>query len=294
MIASYSYGANISGASVDRAASGLLQAVIEMAILAAYIVPEIVLSIPVLLIAGIVFFVVLFNSRFECCGFLKTKYYHQIIRRLLHLEKGPDDTDDDPQTLLYRYVIPKKGVILFTLSTTIIMAMITLIFLDILLIERGYSCRIGADCFVMTSNGDYWSSLYDEPIDNCTIAEEVMSNNASNFTELICYKYGFQFASAAGIAGGLLTIFSLITHAMSFVFLELKEKGGYYSVAAWGFALLCHLASVVAFLLLFAIPELREFFFMDPVAALIQINVVTIVVSFNVAILMLVKFPVAK
>ena len=258
-----------------------------MANLATYIMPEMALFILVLLIAFTVYFVVMFNRTFGCCDCLETKHYHQIIRRLLHLEKGPDDTDDDPQTLLYRYVIPRKGVIFLALNTTLIMAMITCVFLDIFLLDRRYSCTIGADCFVITSDLGLIANLYNEPIDNCTtdIVEELMSNNASNFTELICYRYVFSFAPAAGIAGGLLTIFSLITNAMSFVILGLKERGGYYRTAAWGFALLCYLVTFVA-LLLPAIPEIRYFVFKDPIAALLQIYVVCIVVCFNLGILM--------
>ena len=264
-----------------------------MAILAAYIIPEMALFILVLLIAFTVYFVVMFNRNFGCCGCLKTKHYHHIIRRLLHLEKGPADTDDDPQTLLYRYVIPPGGVIYYSLNTTLIMAMITCVFVDIFLLDRRYSCRIGADCFVITSNDSFgvFTNFYDEPIDNCTIAEKVVSNNASNFTELICYKYVFNFVPAAGIAGGLLNIFSLITHAMSFVILGLKKRGGYYKAAACGFALLCYLATFVLLIPL-AIPETSYFVFKDPIAAGLQIYVVSLVVSFNVFILMRFDFQV--
>lgn len=243
-----------------------------------YIIPEMVLMLLTCLsyLAASIFVVA--NriceryDRCERCVCLKKKYYHLLLRRAFKvLKKGPQDTEDEPETMLHSRQVPEFYITMLTFYTIFFLALASIVFLDVFLIEITDSCDPGArvDCFLVNAT----FSVNDEPID---------CNNVSNLERqnvtFVCYEYVLSIGKAAGVAGGLFTLPTSILSGITFVLLSLNDMGGFYTVMAYALIIIVYLVASAVVLVLTLQPNLFQIVFEGSLSTILQFYFVLLMI----------------
>ena len=137
------------------------------------------------------------------CKRLPMKLLHKLLRKLDMVERGPEDSDEKPQSTLHGHEVPMFSVLMFLMYLASICLIISMVFINTLLVQRTMSCDADVDCFLVDISTSFDLSeqdLYTTPV-SC--------NNLTDDSVFICYKFQFDLANALAVAGGLITIAKL-------------------------------------------------------------------------------------
>ena len=147
-----------------------------------------------------VLFPVLCLFQFKC---LPMKLLHKLLRKLDIVERGPEDSDEKPQSTLHGHEVPMFSVLMFLMYLASICLIISMVFINTLLVQRTMSCDTDVDCFLVDISTSFDLSeqdLYTTPV-NCS--------NLTDDSVFVCYKFQFDLTNALAVAGGLITIAKL-------------------------------------------------------------------------------------
>ena len=137
------------------------------------------------------------------CKCLPMKLLHKLLRKLDIVERGPEDSDEEPQSTLHGYEVPLLSVWMFIFCLSSICLTIGIAFINTLLVQTTTSCNPKMDCFLVNSLAS---------VDLSKPAWHIMPVNCNNLTDdllFVCYKFQFDLAKALAVAGGLITIAKL-------------------------------------------------------------------------------------
>ena len=144
------------------------------------------------------------------CKCLPIKFLHKLLQKLDIVEKGPEDSDEKPQSTLHGHKVPIISVYTFTFHLSSTCVIIGIAFINKLLVQTTTSCNPKVDCFLKNSSTSdglevFEQNLYTTPV-NCS--------NLTDDSEFVCYKFQFDLISALAVAGGLITIAKLNINIM--------------------------------------------------------------------------------
>ena len=142
-------------------------------------------------------FAVVWLFRFNC---LPLKLLHKLLQKLDMVERGPEDSDEKPQSTLHGHEVLLFSVLMFTFNLFSTFFLIGTAFINTLLVQRTTSCNPKLDCFLVNSIANYDLVLSNTPV-NC--------NNLTDGSVFVCYKFQFDLINALASAGGLITIVKL-------------------------------------------------------------------------------------
>ena len=137
------------------------------------------------------------------CKCLPMNLLHKLLRKLDMVEKGPEDSDEKPQSTLHGHEVPQFSVGMFLGFLFNAGALIGIAFANTLLIQTTTSCNPKVDCFLLnfTATFDLHGLFkYTTPV-SC--------NNLTDDSLFVCYKFQFDLTNALAVAGGLITIAKL-------------------------------------------------------------------------------------
>ena len=126
-----------------------------------------------------------------------------------------EERDGKPIIMIFKKPFPLWALVMVTIDQVIIIAYVTAMFFDVLIVERSYKCdqnQVGYDCFIV-----YNASYFTDPI-NCS---DPLFN--SEEVKLVCSKFNFNFPVAAALAGGLLEFFPLLFTVPLFLIIKLAN-----------------------------------------------------------------------
>lgn len=225
--------------------------------LEAYIFPKFIGIFTVEMIVFVLSFVIMLNCHQRKCRCLQDKHIHLVLRQMKILEPGPNNSDNNPQSLLHGYEIPRLYVYVLALYFLFMLFGSGVVFFDIFLnVDLVFSCEsaaTGSECFLN----------YSEPIDCDNDSLTALLDNAT----LVCCKYNLDIGKAAGIAGGMITISMLIIKVITGCFLFLKRYEldvDHHSCKHCCRAMLicltltCQALILIMFLVIFSVSKLRN------------------------------------
>ena len=179
-----------------------------------------VYSVPVFLVVPLltpVLIVVMGLFQFKC---LPIKLLHKLLRKLDVVEKGPEDSDEKPQSTLHGSEVPVASVGMFSFYLSNVCSIIVLAFMDTLLVQRTTSCNPKVECFLVSFFPYLDQDLYTMPV-SC--------NNLTDDSLFVCYKFHFDLTYALASAGGLITIakltINITTSVLSWLMKRQTRKG---------------------------------------------------------------------
>ena len=149
------------------------------------------------------------------CKCLPIKLLHKVLRNLDILERGPEDSDENPQSTLHGHEVPMLSVLMITNYLSNICVIIGAAFINTLFVHTTTSCNPKVDCFLVDSSASLDPPLYNTPV-NCS--------NLTDDSSFICYKFQFDLINALAIAGGLITITKLSINTTTSVFFWLMNR----------------------------------------------------------------------
>ena len=200
---------------------------------AAYVVPEAVFIVLTCLVFMVLCLIVILNRVCGCCSWLKENYYHKFLQCVFRvLEPGRDGSH--PETLLHGYVVRPWNITILTLCALLVLELAVVVFLDIAIVEPTRFCGAMVDCF----NTSEQSILY---------AKHINCNDIVSGEHFVCFRYTLDFATAAGVAGGLLALSSFLLTAITFVLFVLYEKGKCCVIVTYVFVASSLLLTVLIF-----------------------------------------------
>ena len=148
---------------------------------------------------------------------------HKLLRKLDMVKKGPEDSDEKPQSTLHGQKVPVASVYMFLAFLSSAGALISMAFINTLLVQRTVSCNPKVDCFLynITAAFDFSKQDVFTTLVNC--------NNLTDDSVFICYKFQFDLTYALAVAGGLITIakltINITTSVLSWLMNRQTEKG---------------------------------------------------------------------
>ena len=235
--------------------------------LGAYILPKIIGLSIVEIIGSLVSSVIILNCIQFPLFHLKDKYIHLVLRQIKILEPVPNNmcTDNEPQSLLHGFLIPRLYVYVLALYFLFMLNGAGFVFFDVFLyVDVAFSCEssaTGSECFSSITNKPI--DFADQPIDCKNDSLIVLPDNAT----LTCYKYNLDIGEAAGIAGGMITISMLIIKFITGCFLFLKRHEPNkdrqpckhcYRAMLICLTLTCQALIVIMFIVIFSVSKLRN------------------------------------
>ena len=157
------------------------------------------------------------------CKCLPMKLLHKLLQKLDIVERGPEDSDEKPQSTLHGHEVPLFSVWMFIFYLSNVCVIIGMAFINTLLVQRTMSCNPKVDCYLVNTSDSLDLSkqaLYTTPI-NC--------NNLTDDSLFVCYKFQFDLTNALAVAGGLITIAKLTINitlsALSWLMNRQTRKG---------------------------------------------------------------------
>ena len=201
---------------------------------------------------------------------LPIKLLHKLLRKLDIVEKGPEDSDEEPQSTLHGRKVPIFSVYMFTFYLSSTCVIIGIAFINKLLVQTTTSCNPKVECFLKNSSNSDGFEFFEQNLYNTPV-------NCSNLTDdslVFCYKFQFDLINALAVAGGLITIAKLsinIMKALSWLMTLKKEKFMFIIILS---TLIVSLWSFFSLMfMVFALDVTTLFFFMDSILISIQVAV---------------------
>ena len=154
------------------------------------------------------------------CKCLPIKLLHQLLRKLDIVERGPEDSDEEPQSTLHGHDVPTISVYMFTFYLSFTCVIIGTVFINTLLVQRTTSCDADVDCFLVDSSASLDLSKQDLPVNCSSLTDDSL---------FVCYKFQFDLTNALAVAGGLITIakltINITTSVLSWLMNRQTRKG---------------------------------------------------------------------
>ena len=175
-------------------------------------------SLPTILVTLLMMLVTIAISFLFLCKCLPIKLLHKLLRKLDILDRGPDDSDEKPQSTLHGHEVPMISVLMFTNYLSSICLTIGAAFINTLFVHTTTSCNPKVDCFMVDSSASL--DLFKQPLYNTPV-------NCSNLTDdsfFVCYKFQFDLSNALAVAGGLITIAKLTINITTSVLFWLMNR----------------------------------------------------------------------
>lgn len=163
------------------------------------------------------------------------------------------DGENGMELMIHKYRFP-MWTLMFVIINEVVLVIFTLgIFFLLLLIERTFVCdpeAVGVDCFPVTRiDGEF-------PLLNCSDYEYLDNHSIVDFQ---CLKLSFNFASAAGLAGGMLEILPLFFIVLTLMILKVASGHKLRKYTTALFQVLSLLACVVILLVIIRFDSLRDY-----------------------------------
>ena len=181
-----------------------------------YLIPIIIcLSIPVVVLV-IPTCIAIYRCKVRKTIF--TYKAHEIVRNLFSkggLKAGPQDSEEKPETLLFGFVVPQTFIYQILLFSVVICFVSLAIFWDTFLFEVSYLCNPDIPDLHCFSG----KSLSEHEL-NCSNTDYLEQNNYSSFE---CYQFVFDFSNAAGNAGGVFTMSSVVFGVSTWLLLSISN-----------------------------------------------------------------------
>ena len=83
------------------------------------------------------------------CKCLPMKLLHKQLRKLDMVERGPEDSDEKPQSTLHGQEVPLFSVLMFMFCFSFVCSIIGMIFVNTRLVQRTTSCHPKVECFLV-------------------------------------------------------------------------------------------------------------------------------------------------
>ena len=142
------------------------------------------------------------------------KLAHSVARKIFNMKAGPNDCKDNPQTLLFGYVVPNYYIYQILIFSIFLCCYSMMIFWDTFLIEESYLCNPNVPNL----------HCYPHQLSDTNFGEEELDCSNTTETSVYCYRFVLSFSSAAGSATGVF-LMSYIVFAINTWLLLCISKG---------------------------------------------------------------------
>ena len=141
---------------------------------------------------------------------------HKLSRLIFKdvIKEAPSDDDKRPRSVYQGKEVPQIIILMIGAYSFALGLFTAITFWDVFLLRQTYACDDGLDCFPRSKKP--FSLL---PIQNCSIYSEESTDEV-----VTCYAFVFQFGTAAGVAGGLITVANHILRGISYSILAGYDK----------------------------------------------------------------------